>query len=92
MKLEVKNMYLVKSGEAATKAYCNVIIGDFLISNIRLVQGKNGLFLSFPEKKMEDKRTGEVQYEAYCKVMDKKMLKDLHHLVFTTYQQKLGKQ
>lgn len=92
MKLEVKDIYLVKSRESATKAYCNVIIGDVLISNIRLVQGKHGMFLSFPEKKMEDKSTGKVWYEPYCKITDRKIIKDLHHLVFTTYQQKVGNQ
>ena len=43
---------LVKfDGEGSLKAYCDLAIGDlFLIKGLRVVDGKNGLFVSMPHQ------------------------------------------
>ena len=43
---------LVKfDGEGSLKAYCDLAIGDlFLIKGLRVVDGKNGLFVSMPRQ------------------------------------------
>lgn len=36
-------------GDGATKAFCDVCIGDeFLVKGFRVVEGRNGLFVSLP--------------------------------------------
>ena len=48
--LQVKR--LVKfEGEGSLKAYCDLAVGDsFLIKGLRVVEGKNGLFVSMPRQ------------------------------------------
>jgi len=42
-------------GERATKAICDISIGDeFLIKGFRVVEGKNGLFASMPRESGKD--------------------------------------
>jgi len=50
MELAVKR--LIKfDGEGAIKAYCDLAIGEaFLIRGLRVVDGKNGLFVSMPRQ------------------------------------------
>ena len=47
---------LVKfDGEGALKAYCDLAIGEtFLIKGLRVVEGKNGLFVSMPRQQGKD--------------------------------------
>ncbi|MBN3041020.1 MAG: SpoVG family protein [Candidatus Omnitrophica bacterium] len=43
------------SGEGPTKAVCDVVIGEeFLIKGFRIVEGKDGLFVSPPREKGKD--------------------------------------
>lgn len=48
--LEVKR--IVKfGGEGSLKAFCDLAVGDlFLIKGLRVVDGKNGLFVSMPRQ------------------------------------------
>ena len=43
---------LVKfDGEGSLKAYCDLVVGNvFLIKGLRVVDGKNGLFVSMPRQ------------------------------------------
>ena len=42
-------------GEGSLKAYCDLAIGDaFLIKGLRVVEGKNGLFVSMPRQQGKD--------------------------------------
>ncbi len=56
MELSVKR--LVKfDGEGSLKAYVDLGIGDlFLIKGLRVVEGKNGLFVSMPRQQGKDSR------------------------------------
>ena len=49
---------LVKfDGESTVKAYCYLAVGDqFLIKGLRVVEGKNGLFVSMPRQQGKDHR------------------------------------
>lgn len=43
------------NGEGATKAFCDITILDtFLVKGLRIVQGKDGLFLSMPREQGRD--------------------------------------
>lgn len=42
-------------GTGSLKAYCDIAISDqFLIKGLRVVQGKNGLFVSMPREQGKD--------------------------------------
>ena len=49
---------LVKfDGEGSLKAYVDLVIGDlFLIKGLRVVEGKNGLFVSMPRQQGKDNK------------------------------------
>ena len=49
---------LVKfEGDGSLKAYCDLAIGDqFLVKGLRVVQGKNGLFVSMPREQGKDQK------------------------------------
>ena len=37
-------------GTGSVKAFCDVAIGDFLMKSFKIVDGKNGLFVSMPRE------------------------------------------
>jgi stage V sporulation protein G len=41
-------------GEAKTKAFLDVRIGKYIVKGLKLVEGKNGLFVSMPQEKGKD--------------------------------------
>lgn len=50
VELEVKRVTRV-DGKGATKAFCDVAInGSYLIKGLKVVDGKNGLFVSMPRE------------------------------------------
>ncbi len=43
------------NGEGTLKAFCDLVVAEsFLITGIRVVEGKNGLFVSMPQEKGKD--------------------------------------
>jgi stage V sporulation protein G len=40
--------------DSKTKAFADVEIGGFIVKGLKVVQGKNGLFLSMPQEKAKD--------------------------------------
>ncbi len=54
--LTVKRMVKF-DGEGSLKAFCDLAIGElFLIRGLRVVEGKNGLFVSMPRQQGKDRR------------------------------------
>lgn len=52
--LSVKRLLHFK-GEGSLKAYCDLAIAEaFLIKGLRVVEGKNGLFVSMPRQQGKD--------------------------------------
>ncbi len=41
-------------GDTKTKAFVDVGVGDFVVKGLRVVQGKEGLFLAMPQEKARD--------------------------------------
>lgn len=41
-------------GDSKVKAFLDVSIGDYLVKGLKLVEGKNGLFVSMPQEKGKD--------------------------------------
>jgi len=82
MELSVKR--LVKfDGEGSLKAYCDLAIGDqFLVKGLRVVQGKNGLFVSMPREQGKDQKW----YDNVVLLTDKAKT-DVNRVVLDAYQQ-----
>ena len=54
LKLEVTRMHLL-DGTGATKAFCDISIADSLVVNgLRIIEGKDGLFVSMPREEGKD--------------------------------------
>lgn len=55
MKLEVRSIRIVDNPETKRKAYASVVIDDSIILNdIVVVECKNGLFASMPQRKFSE--------------------------------------
>lgn len=87
MEIMIKSIYPAKKEDSKVKAFCSVVIGDILINDIRLMEGKSGVFLSFPSKTVE--YGGKERYIPYCEIVDKKLLQEVHHAVYTAYMEKV---
>jgi stage V sporulation protein G len=54
LKLAVTRIHKL-DGEGATKAFCDISILDSIVINgLRVIQGKNGLFVSLPREEGKD--------------------------------------
>ena len=71
-------------GDGPTKAYCDLLILDtFLVKGIRVVHGKNGLFVSMPREQAKDGKWYETFYP-----VSKDMRKGLQELVLERFNEK----
>jgi len=84
MEMELSVKRLVKfDGEGSLKAYCDLAIGDqFLVKGLRVVQGKNGLFVSMPREQGKDQKW----YDNVVLLTDKAKT-DVNRVVLDAYQQ-----
>ena len=68
-------------GEGATKAFCDLLILDtFLVKGLRVVQGKEEMFVSMPREQGKDGKW----YETFFPV-SREMRKGLQELVLESY-------
>ena len=69
-------------GEGPTKAFCDLMILEtFLVKGLRVVEGKEGLFLSMPRQQGKDGKW----YDTVCP-MSKEIRKGLEKMVIDEYQ------
>ena len=81
MGLEVKRITKL-DGDGALKAFCDVAIsGSFLIKSLKVVDGKNGLFVSMPR---EQGKNGQ-WYETFLPLTPTAK-KQLSQVVLSAYQ------
>src|ERR1043166_7249002 len=53
--MEISDVQIYLMNEEKLKAYATVIIDNaFLIRDLKVIQGNNGLFIAMPAKKMKD--------------------------------------
>lgn len=56
--MKVTNVKLIinKDRESKVKAFVNIILDEcFIIHNLKLIEGKQRLFLQFPDRKLKDR-------------------------------------
>ncbi len=80
--VKVERMHFL-DGDGSTKAFCDLLILDtFLVKGLRVVQGKEDLFLSMPREQGRDGKW----YETFFPV-SKEMRKGLQELVLESYHE-----
>lgn len=79
--LKVVRLYRYE-GDSKVKAFCDVAIGDFIVKGLRLVQGKDGLFLSMPQEKSKDGKW----YNTFLP-LTKEARQNLSDIVLAAYQE-----
>ena len=81
LELEVKRITKI-SGETTLKAFCDVAIGEaILIKGLKVVEGKNGLFVSMPSE-----RGKNGQWYDTVIPLTKHAHEDLSEVVLAAYQ------
>lgn len=69
-------------GEGPTKAFCDLLILDtFLVKGLRVVQGKEGLFLAMPQEQARDGKWYDTFYP-----ISREMRKGLEELVLEAFK------
>ncbi len=79
--LQVVRLYRL-DGESKVKAFADVSIGNFIIKGLKVLEGKNGLFLSMPQEKAKDGKWYETVFP-----VTKEARKSLTEVVLEAYQQ-----
>lgn len=88
MKIDVTSMRLVKNPESTRKAYASVVIEDAIVLNdIAVVEGKNGLFASMPQRSYES--GGETKYTNIYNPITKEARDELVGAVLGAYEKAL---
>lgn len=83
LKSNVKITCKVYNGNSKTKAFVDLTLDDTLIiKGLTLVEGKNGLFLSFPSTKGKDRKYYDSVYS-----LDKEWLKLLQDACIKKYNE-----
>ena len=78
---------LVKfDGEGSLRAYCDLVVGNtFLIKGLRVVEGKNGLFVSMPRQ-----QTKQGKWFDLVESLTKDTKSEVDRLVLDAYRQDGG--
>ena len=79
--LQVVRLYRFE-GDSKIKAFCDVSVGDFIVKGLKVLEGKNGLFLSMPQEKSKDGKWYNTFFPA-----TKEARQLLTDLVLEAYQQ-----
>ncbi|MDD5634484.1 MAG: SpoVG family protein [Candidatus Omnitrophica bacterium] len=70
--------------DGATKAFCDICLLDtFIVKGLRVVQGKEGLFLSMPREQGRDGKWYETFFPK-----EKNIRKELEQIVLESYSEK----
>lgn len=81
LSMEVVRLYRF-DGDSKLKAFVDLSIGDFIVKGLRVLQGKNGLFLGMPQEKSKEGKYFNTFYPA-----TEEARQSLTEVVLTAYQQ-----
>lgn len=81
--VKIERIHTLK-GDGPTKAFCDLLLLDtFMVKGIRVVQGKDGLFVGMPREQGKDGKWYETFYP-----VSKDLRKGLQELVLESYNDK----
>ncbi len=73
-------------GEGSLRAYCDLAVGNaFLIKGLRVIEGKNGLFVSMPRQQGKD-----AKWYDHVSTMTKEVRGEVNRVVLEAYQQEIA--
>ena len=77
--IEIARLHKLDSN-SALKAFADVAIGQVLVKGVRIVEGKNGMFITMPQSQGKDGKW-------YCTVMllDENLKEELNKTVLEAY-------
>lgn len=82
LSVKIERMHLLNS-DSPTKAFCDLLIFDsFLVKGLRVVNGKEGLFISMPREQGKDGKWYETFYPA-----SREIRKQLEQYILKEYQE-----
>jgi len=86
MKIKATIRKVVK--EDKLKAFVNFTVeNDFLVTNARLLMGKNGLYVAMPQRRRMDG-----SYEDICFPITRELSEEMRNTVIKAYEEALQKQ
>jgi stage V sporulation protein G len=78
--IEVARVHRIE-GDSSLKAFADVMIEDaFVIKGIRVIEGKNGLFVAMPKSEGKDGKWYEI-----VKILDDKVKEEFEKAVLEAY-------
>ncbi len=78
--IEVARLHRVENG-SSLKAFADVVIGQVLVKGVRIVEGKNGLFVGMPKTQGKDGKWYET-----VKIINDEVKQELQSAVLEAYQ------
>ena len=77
---------VIPNPKGKVKAFASITIeqGALTINDIRVIDGKNGLFISLPTRPYEE--DGETKYATIVYVSDEKLYKEIEDCVLDEYE------
>ncbi len=70
-------------GEGSLRAFCDLVVGDlFVIKGLRVVKGRNGLFVSMPRQQGKDTKWYDT-----AEPLSKAVKQEVDQLILAAYQQ-----
>lgn len=87
IKAEIKSIFQANS---KMKAIANLVIEDcFVVKNVRVIDGKNGLFVSMPSRQNSDGRYSDICFPIRSEVREQieKEVLDAYHETLTKGEQ-----
>ena len=82
--MEITDIKMTVVGEERLKAYVRLTFDDcFVIDDVKIIQGDEGLFVSFPSKMKNG------QFKDICHPLNRDTRKWMEEEIFTSYREKL---
>lgn len=89
--MEITEVRIFPIDEAKLKAYVSVIFDDcFIVSDIKIISGANGLFISMPSKKLRDGTFRDIAHplnNETRRYIEKEVLEKYHNVVSAQKQE-----
>lgn len=89
MKINVTNLMVMENEESNAKANCSIVIEDAIaINGIWIMKGKNGLFVTFPQRAYTA-ANGEAKYSNVVAPITKKAREEIQGTIIDAYNNAL---
>lgn len=83
--MQIKNMTKINKEGSKTKAFFSIETKNFIINDVKLIEGQKGIFVSFPSREYIDKKTGQKKYQPIIWVKDVDFIKAVNEEAMRVY-------